>query len=131
MFFQGGRDGGTEGRDGKAKKKGFEELETQIRALKVGEGGMEGGEKYVVWATALVIIYLEKEWGEYEEEWEAAAKKAKRWLLRSVGGSEEQVEEGGDGGGKEGIGPGGGFVDRERGGQGEIQRRQRAGARKG
>ena len=46
-----------------------------------------------MWATALVIIYLEKEWGEYEEEWEAAAKKARRWLLRSVGGSEEQVEE--------------------------------------
>jgi len=94
LYFLSRREGGTDRRAGrKAKKKGLEELETQIRALKVGEGGMEGGEKYVVWATALVIIYLEKEWGEYEEEWEAAAKKAKRWLLRSVGGSEEQVEE--------------------------------------
>jgi hypothetical protein len=46
-----------------------------------------------VWATALVLICLEKKWGEYEEEWEAAEKKARRWLLRNMGGSEEGVQD--------------------------------------
>jgi hypothetical protein len=96
ILFAEGREGGKEGEDG--KKKGLAELEAWMRAMMVGEGGLEGREEKDeqekdVWATALVLFYLEKEWGEYEEEWEAAAKKAKRWLLRSLSGSEEQVQE--------------------------------------
>jgi len=34
------------------------------------------------WATALALVYLEKQAAEWQDEWELLAEKAERWLTR-------------------------------------------------
>jgi len=103
MLFA-GEGKGEEKREHGEGKNVLKELEARMRVIKRRDGRAEEGEEEEqeekkmkkekdVWATALVLLYLEKKWGKYEEEWEVAEKKAKRWLLRRMGGSEEGVQD--------------------------------------
>lgn len=71
----------------KGKNTTIQDLETAVRTAE-GELGAGVNLSLDVWATALILAHLEKAFAEYKEEWEAAARKGKRWLVRACGGGE-------------------------------------------
>eukprot|EP00128_Syssomonas_multiformis_P018323 Colp12_sorted_trinity150504_noHs@26752 len=44
--------------------------------------GLDSGDEKLAWATALVVVFLQKQLASMEEDWELMAKKSLKWLKK-------------------------------------------------